>query len=55
MKEKTDQYNEQEAMLAKVRQAKDREREQLEAQLAQQKEESRRTQDKLQAENSVRE
>ena len=43
-----------EGELEAVKQAKAKEREQLEAQLAQQKEEARRAQDKLQVENSVR-
>lgn len=43
-----------EGELEAVKQAKVKEREQLEAQLAQQKEEARRAQDKLQVENSVR-
>ena len=42
-----------EGELEAVRQSKEKERVQLEAQLAQQKEESRRAQDKLQVENGV--
>ena len=42
-----------EGELEAVKQAKVEEREQLEAQLVQQKEEARRAQDKLQVENSV--
>ena len=43
-----------EGELETVRRAKEEEREQLEAQMVQQKEEARRAQDKLQEENSVR-
>ena len=42
-----------EGELEAVKQAKVEEREQLESQLAQQKEEARRAQDRLQVENSV--
>ena len=43
-----------EAELQAVREAKEKEREQLEAQLTQQREESLRAQDKLQVDNKVR-